>query len=180
MSYHINILNIRTKPLTLKALFFSFERVSDSLIYAAMMMGQSLAFVSTLTAAFVAGSRLFKVIDRQSKISNPKHVGERRKRDNESSVHYNKVNFRYPTRPQALILDDLDLEVLSGKTVALVGPSGCGKSTCVQLLQRLYDPDGGHIVCRTLNRARSVFLTPSFLCSDTTPTTFHTPCGFRT
>ena len=110
------------------------------------MMGQSLAFVSTLTAAFVAGQRLFKVIDRQPKITNPRDVGERRKRDNESTVQFSRVNFRYPTRPEALILDNLDLEVLSGKTVALVGPSGCGKSTCVQLLQRLYDPDRGEIV----------------------------------
>lgn len=117
-------------------------------------MGQSLAFVSTLTAAFVAGSRLFKVIDRQAKITNPKHVNDHRKRDNESSVHYKGVHFRYPTRPQALILDNLDLEVLSGKTVALVGPSGCGKSTCVQLLQRLYDPNGGHIVSNILYKKR--------------------------
>lgn len=116
------------------------------MIYAAMMMGQSLAFVSTLTAAFVAGSRLFKVIDCSPKIFSAKHVTEKNKRSNESCVKYNKINFRYPTRPAAKILDNLDLEILSGKTVALVGPSGCGKSTCVQLLQRLYDPDEGDIV----------------------------------
>lgn len=129
-----------------KFLLVTSFRVSDSLIYAAMMMGQSLAFVSTLTAAFVAGQRLFKVIDRKPTIYSASHIQEKKKRENESSVHYNKINFRYPTRPQALILDQLNLEVLSGKTVALVGPSGCGKSTCVQLLQRLYDPDSGHIV----------------------------------
>lgn len=122
------------------------SRVSESLLYAAMVTGQYLAFASTLTAAFVAGSRLFKVIDRIPTIADPKDVGERRKRDNESSVHFSNVNFRYPTRPEALVLDNLDLKVLSGKTVALVGPSGCGKSTCVQLLQRLYDPDSGKIV----------------------------------
>lgn len=111
-----------------------------------MMMGQSLAFVSTLTAAFVAGSRLFKIIDRQPKITNPKYAVDKKKRDNESCVLYKNVNFRYPTRPLAPVLNNLDLEILSGKTVALVGPSGCGKSTCVQLLQRLYDPDNGSIV----------------------------------
>lgn len=112
-----------------------------------MVTGQYLAFVSTITAAFVAGSRLFKVIDRQPTIANPNHLtGDRMKRDNESSVNFNKVNFRYPTRPEALVLDKINLEVLSGKTVALVGPSGCGKSTCIQLLQRFYDPNGGQIV----------------------------------
>jgi len=61
-------------------------------------------------------------------------------------VRYRGVEFRYPTRPDAKILNGLDLEVLKGQTVALVGHSGCGKSTCVQLLQRYYDPDEGSIV----------------------------------
>lgn len=111
-----------------------------------MVTGQYLAFASTLTAAFVAGSRLFRVIDRLPNISSPKYVTERKKKDNESSITYNNVNFRYPTRPEALVLDNLNLEVMNGKTVALVGPSGCGKSTCIQLLQRFYDPDSGTIV----------------------------------
>ena len=46
------------------------------------------------------------------------------------------------------VLDDLNLTIPAGQTVALVGPSGCGKSTCIQLLQRLYDPDHGQV--RTL------------------------------
>jgi len=61
-------------------------------------------------------------------------------------VRYRGIQFRYPTRPDAKILNGLDLEVLKGQTVALVGHSGCGKSTCVQLLQRYYDPDEGTIV----------------------------------
>jgi NitT/TauT family transport system ATP-binding protein len=39
------------------------------------------------------------------------------------------VTFTYPGRPDALILDGLDLEVKKDETLALVGPSGCGKST---------------------------------------------------
>ena len=47
-----------------------------------------------------------------------------------------------------MILQDLNLEVHHGKSLALVGPSGCGKSTVVSLIERLYDPIKG---CVTLD-----------------------------
>ena len=42
-------------------------------------------------------------------------------------------------------LDDLDLYVLAGQTLALVGPSGSGKTTVAQLLARFYDPQAGSV-----------------------------------
>jgi ATP-binding cassette subfamily B protein len=60
-------------------------------------------------------------------------------------VRFDKVSFRYPSRPDALALADFSLEVKPGETVALVGPSGAGKSTVLQLLLRYYDADAGVI-----------------------------------
>jgi ATP-binding cassette subfamily B protein len=60
-------------------------------------------------------------------------------------VRFDKVSFRYPSRPDALALADFSLEVKPGETVALVGPSGAGKSTVLQLLLRYYDADAGTI-----------------------------------
>ena len=60
-------------------------------------------------------------------------------------VMFNNVSFTYPTRPDALVFDGLNLKVDAGKTVALVGPSGGGKSTTVSLLERFYDPTAGSI-----------------------------------
>ena len=56
-----------------------------------------------------------------------------------------KVSFRYPSRPESLAIDSLDLEVASGETLAIVGPSGAGKTTLFQLLLRFYDPESGCI-----------------------------------
>ncbi len=55
------------------------------------------------------------------------------------------VRFHYPTRPDAPALEDFDLDVAPGETVALVGPSGAGKSTVFQLLLRFHDPEAGTI-----------------------------------
>ena len=56
-----------------------------------------------------------------------------------------EVNFKYPARPDVLVLQGLNLSVSPGKTLALVGPSGCGKSTVVSLIERFYDPTDGHL-----------------------------------
>jgi len=59
------------------------------------------------------------------------------------AVAFHRVDFRYdPRRP---ILSDVDFEVASGATVAIVGPSGTGKSTIARLLFRFYDVDAGAV-----------------------------------
>lgn len=56
------------------------------------------------------------------------------------------IRFRYPSRPEALILPDFSLDIPAGKMVALVGASGGGKSTIVGLLERFYTPIRGEIL----------------------------------
>ena len=43
------------------------------------------------------------------------------------------------------MLNDINLVIPIGKTIALVGSSGSGKSTCIQLIQRFYDTDKGQV-----------------------------------
>lgn len=125
--------------------FKNIIKVSEALLYGTMMLGQTLAFAPAFTAAFVSGHRLFKIIDRQSSIISPEVFNINRKPDKGSTVVFKNIDFRYPSRPDVPVLSSMNLEVMEGKTVALVGPSGCGKSTCIQLLQRLYDPENGRI-----------------------------------
>src|SRR3546814_3837281 len=60
-------------------------------------------------------------------------------------LSFDRVTFRYPTRPEAKALNEFSLEIRPGETVAVVGPSGAGKSTLLQLAQRFYDPAEGRI-----------------------------------
>ncbi|HEX7799643.1 MAG TPA: ABC transporter transmembrane domain-containing protein, partial [Asticcacaulis sp.] len=60
-------------------------------------------------------------------------------------IRFEHVRFAYPSRPEAVVLDDFSLHVKPGETVALVGPSGAGKSSVFRLLLRYYDFTEGRI-----------------------------------
>jgi ABC-type multidrug transport system fused ATPase/permease subunit len=58
-----------------------------------------------------------------------------------ASIEIENLSFRYPSRPDVPVINNLNLNVPSGSVVALVGASGSGKSTIGNLLTRLYDAD---------------------------------------
>lgn len=59
---------------------------------------------------------------------------------------FESLCFSYPSRPNDIASDNINLTVKSGEHIALVGPSGAGKSTIFQLLLRFYNPDSGKIL----------------------------------
>lgn len=61
-------------------------------------------------------------------------------------IEFKDVSFRYPTRPEILVLQNLNLNIPAGKNVAIVGKSGSGKSTLISLVMRFYDPDSGSVL----------------------------------
>jgi iron complex transport system ATP-binding protein len=46
----------------------------------------------------------------------------------------------------AVVIDDLDLDVLDGTVTAVIGPNGCGKSTLLRALARLLPARHGHVL----------------------------------
>ena len=67
------------------------------------------------------------------------------------AVHFEAVEFHYPSRPHDRALNGFDLKIEPGANVALVGPSGAGKSTVFQLMFRFYDPQGGRVLFDSLD-----------------------------
>lgn len=62
------------------------------------------------------------------------------------SVAFENVSFCYPGRPDYPVLENVNLSVEAGKSLAIVGPSGAGKSTVINLLYRFYEPNQGRIL----------------------------------
>lgn len=67
----------------------------------------------------------------------------------EKEILFRNVSFSYNGRQQ--VLQDINLRVGKGRTVALVGQSGSGKSTLVDLLPRYHDVTGGEILIDGIN-----------------------------
>ena len=116
--------------------FFSF-------ITALLMAYEPMKRLANLNASLQQGlagaQRLFDVLDTELGLrdrpgAGPLHVTA-------GAIRFEDVDFAYGPDTPALI--GVDLDVLAGKTVALVGPSGAGKSTILNLILRFYDVSGG-------------------------------------
>jgi len=65
------------------------------------------------------------------------------KKEFNEAITFKNVSFWYE---KEVVLNDINLEIEKGKTIAIVGPSGGGKSTLVDLLPRFYDCRQGEIL----------------------------------
>nr|XP_039267520.1 ATP-dependent translocase ABCB1-like [Styela clava] len=138
----------------------SFEdvfKVLTAVIFGAMAVGQNSSFAPDAAEAQVSAARMFKLFDSKPIIDAYSDKGHK-PHTCKGNIEFKSLDFTYPTRPDTLVLEGLDVSVPSGSTLALVGQSGCGKSTCIQLIERFYDVvEGGVMVdgsdVKTLNVA---------------------------
>jgi len=121
------------------------------LFYAVAVSG-ALGSFSALFADFYraagAGDRILEIL----KIEPPKqNIIKQRLVQNHGILAIHQVSFAYSSRPETNVLNQLNLSVLPGETVAIVGPSGAGKSTIFSLLLKFYEPNSGNIYLNGVN-----------------------------
>ena len=85
--------------------------------------------------------RMFALLDEHAEVQDTPNAKPLQLRG--ANVRFENVSFAYD--PQRQILFDVDFEIPSGRTVAVVGATGAGKSTLSRLLFRFYDVTGGRI-----------------------------------
>nr|XP_025879974.1 ABC transporter B family member 19 [Oryza sativa Japonica Group] len=104
----------------------------------------TLSYMAQFAQGTVAAGRVFEVIDRVPEID-AYGAGGRALPAVKGRMEFKDVEFAYPSRPDAMVLYNLNLVIPAAKTLALVGVSGGGKSTMFALIERFYDPTRGSI-----------------------------------
>jgi subfamily B ATP-binding cassette protein MsbA len=94
-----------------------------------------------LQRGLAAAESVFALMDEKGE----EDRGTRRLGRVRGELRFEHVRFRYPGR-MVDALQDIDLSVRAGETVALVGQSGSGKTTLVSLVPRFYHPSAGRIL----------------------------------
>ena len=103
---------------------------------------QLAAIANTLQSAVASAERVFELLDEPEEVPDP--VAPRVIEGPVAGrVALADVAFRY--EPDKPLIEELDLQVEPGQTIAIVGPTGAGKTTLVNLLMRFYDVDSGRI-----------------------------------
>ena len=119
------------------------------LLFAMLQPIRKLANVNVLFQnGIAAAERVFSVFDNHDKIPESKNAFKINSFKN--SINFKDVNFKYEGQ-DSLILDNINLEICKGQTVAIVGKSGAGKTTLTDLLPRFYDPISGNIFIDKIN-----------------------------
>jgi len=107
---------------------------------------------SNIHSGIAAGERVLALIDEKPLITDAPNAVEIKGFND--SIRFENVSFAYKNKraadavedePDKYVLNDLNLVIPKGKTIALVGPSGGGKSTFMDLLPRFIEPQAGSI-----------------------------------
>ncbi|HLA97588.1 MAG TPA: ABC transporter ATP-binding protein [Anaerolineales bacterium] len=97
----------------------------------------------TFQSVMAGGERIFGLLDASIEVQD--HPDAAELPEIKGEVRFDHVNFHY-SDDSAIVLEDINLHVRPGLTVALVGETGAGKSTLVKLLSRFHDPTRGRIL----------------------------------
>lgn len=123
----------------------------ELLILYLVMFAQLLTPAKSFTAAYysvqkglASAERIDKLLEAEvtiKDIGNPKSITKF-----EKEIEYKNVSFAYREGETGWVLNDINLKIAKGKTIALVGQSGSGKTTLADMLPRFYDTTQGEIL----------------------------------
>ena len=98
--------------------------------------------INVIQSVVASGERIYSLLDEEEFSKDPVDAFHDEEKIQGSFV-FDNVSFAYsPDKP---LIDNFNLKVNQGDTIAIVGPTGAGKTTIVNLIMRFYEINGGHI-----------------------------------
>ncbi|HEY3266320.1 MAG TPA: ABC transporter ATP-binding protein [Armatimonadota bacterium] len=112
------------------------------LVFLPMPLQRLAIFNDTFQRGMAATERVFEILDTPAEVFSSTDAVDAGRVN--GHVRLENVSFAYDHGQ--IVLENANLEIPAGATVALVGPSGAGKSTTANLLARFYDPTEGRVL----------------------------------
>jgi ATP-binding cassette subfamily B protein len=106
-----------------------------------MPITQTASIANVFQSAVASAERVFELLDEGEE--KPDTATPIALEHPTGHISLENVSFRY--EPETPLIEDFNLDVKPGQTVAIVGPTGAGKTTVVNLLMRFYEIDHGRI-----------------------------------
>ncbi|RUS48005.1 ABC transporter ATP-binding protein [Cohnella sp. AR92] len=106
-----------------------------------MPITQTANIANIIQSTIASAERVFELLDETEEV--PEKQGRLKSSDVHGDVRLSGVRFSY--KNDEPLIENLNIDVRSGQTVAIVGPTGAGKTTLVNLLMRFYEVNGGSI-----------------------------------
>ncbi len=100
-----------------------------------------------LQRGIAASESIYDLLDSESENID---TNDRTNIEGSISISFKDVTFKYPSS-QSNVLENINIDIRKGETVAIVGKSGSGKTTLLDLIPRLYDPNHGNIYFNASN-----------------------------
>ncbi len=107
-----------------------------------MPITQLANLTNVIQSATASAERLFELLDEQEEV--PETESAKVIEHPDGAVAFEHVKFGY--REDAILMEDMNIDVKPGQMIAIVGPTGAGKTTLVNLLMRFYEVNGGQIL----------------------------------
>jgi len=106
-----------------------------------MPIAQTANIANIIQSTIASAERVFELLDEPEET--PEAASPVKLEAPKGDVEFRGVRFGY--KEDAPLIEDMNIRVKSGQTVAIVGPTGAGKTTLVNLLMRFYELNGGSI-----------------------------------
>jgi ATP-binding cassette subfamily B multidrug efflux pump len=102
-------------------------------------------FANVIQSTMASTERIFELLDEPEETPDVVDAAATAAfEDSSGTVDFEHVRFGY--KPDAILMEDMNIDVEPGQMIAIVGPTGAGKTTLVNLLMRFYDVNAGKIL----------------------------------